>query len=143
MVVLVGLLFLVFDVFEAAGFDVDDEVPAFVVSKGNPVEAHFPAVEVAVDVDGGVGEAFFDEVVAGGDGDAPVGCEVGVGGDGEGLDDVVFVVVLGGDIGVDVAEGVVEGDVPGHGEIGIGADEQSGVVVVGGLHDGSHDLLAM
>ena len=48
---MVGLLFLVFDVFEAAGFDVDDEVPAFVVAEGYPVEAHFPAVKVAVDVE--------------------------------------------------------------------------------------------
>ena len=79
MVVLVGALFLVFDVFEAAGFDVDLEVPAFVVAEGHPVEAHFPAVEVAVDVDGGVGEAFVDEVVAGGDGHAPVLGDVGVG----------------------------------------------------------------
>lgn len=82
MVVLVGLLFLVFDVLEAAGFDVDLEVPAFVVAEGDPVEAHFPAVEVAVDVDRSVGEPFVDEVVACGDGDSPVGCEVGVGGEG-------------------------------------------------------------
>ena len=131
MVVLVGLLFLVFDVFEAAGFDVDYEVPAFVESEGNPVEAHFPAVEVAVDVDGGVGEAFVDEVVAGGEGDAPVGSEFEVGRQAEGLDDVFFVVVLSGDKGVDVAEGVVERDVPGHGEVGVSAHEEGGVVVVG------------
>ena len=131
MVVLVGLLFLVFDVFEAAGFDVDYEVPAFVVSEGNPVEAHLPAVEVAVDVDGGVGDAFFDKVVAGGDGDAPVLGNVGVGGDAKGLDDVFFEVVLSGNVGAYVAEGVVEGEVPGHGEVGVGAHEQCGVVVIG------------
>lgn len=79
MVVLVGLLFGVFYVFEAAGLDVDLEVPAFVEAEGDPVEAHFPAVKVAVDVDGGVGEAFVDEVVAGGEGDAPVGSEFEVG----------------------------------------------------------------
>jgi len=58
------------------------------------------------------------------------------------LDDVFFVVVLSGDKGVDVAEGVVERDVPGHGEVGVGAHEEGGVVVVGRLHDGCHDLFA-
>ena len=106
MIVEVGLAFFVFDVFEAVGLDVDLEVPAFVVAEGYPVEAHFPAVEVAVDVDGGVGHAFVDKVVAGGDGDAPVGGEVDVAGDAEGLDDVVFEVVLCGYVAADVAEGV-------------------------------------
>ena len=142
MIVLVGLLFLVFDVFEAVGFDVDDEVPAFVVTEGYPVEAHFPAVEVAVEVDGGVGETFVDEVVASGDGDTPVWGDFGVGGDAEGLDDVVFEVVLCSDIGADVAEGVVERYVPGHGEVGIGTHEEGGIVVVGRLHDGCHYLFA-
>ena len=51
MVVLIGLLLGVFDILEAAGLDVDLEIPAFVVAEGDPVEAHLPAMEVAVDVE--------------------------------------------------------------------------------------------
>ena len=59
------------------------------------------------------------------------------------MDDFVFEVVLCGDVGADVAEGVVEGYVPRHGEVGVGTHEEGRVVVVGGLHDGGYDLLAL
>ena len=142
MVVEVGLALFVFDVFEGGCLDVDLEVPALVVAEGNPVEAHFPAVEVAVDVDGGVGHAVVDEVVAGGDGYAPVGCEAEAAGEAEGLDDVVLEVILCGIVFADVAEGVVGREIPGEGEVGVGAHEECGVVVVGRLHDGGDNLFA-
>ena len=66
------LAFLVLHVVEGGGLDVDLEEPAAVVAEGHPGEAHLPAVEVAVDVDGGVGPTLIDEVVACGGGDTPV-----------------------------------------------------------------------
>ena len=143
MVRLVGLLLGVFDTLEAAGLDVDLEVPTLVEAKGDPVETHLPAMEVAVDVDGRVGHALVDEVVAGGDCHLPLGGDVDIAGKAERLDDVVVEIVLRSHIGADIAEGVAEGDVPRHGEIGIGAHQKGRIVVVGRLHDGGHNLLAL
>ena len=142
LVVLVGLLFGVFDIFEAACLDVDLEVPAFVVAERHPVEAHLPAMEVSVDVERGVGKAFVDEVVACGNDYLPIGGEVDVAGDTEGLNHLFFEVKLRCDVGADIAEGVIKRDVPRHGKVGIRAHHQGGVVIEWGLQYGWDNLLA-
>ena len=133
MVLEVALALLVLDVAQGVGRDVDLERPAAVVAEGDPREAHLPAVEVTVDVDGGVGHAVVDEVVAGGHGELPVGCEAEVAAEADALDGLALEVALTGDIGADVAEGVADADVPGYAEIDIAAHEHGGAVVVGGL----------
>ena len=142
LVVEIGLAFFVFHVAEGVGFDIDLEKPALVVAEGHPAEAHLPAMEVAVDVDGGVGHALVDEIVAGGHGDFPVFGEADVAGEAEALDGLVLEGHLAGDEGVDVAEGVADGEVPGHREIDVAAGHEDGVVVVGRLKQMAHGLAA-
>ena len=71
------------------GFHVDGEIPALVVADGDPVESHFPTVEVAIDVQRGVGESVVGEVPAGGEGDFPLLGEAYVAAYCQGLHDLV------------------------------------------------------
>ena len=43
-------------------------------------------------------------------------------------------------VGADIAQRVVQRDVPRHREVGVGAHHQCRAVVVGSLHDGSYNL---
>ena len=51
-------LFIPFQVFEHIGFYVDGEIPALSETKRYPVETHFPAVQIAVNIEGGIGKVF-------------------------------------------------------------------------------------
>lgn len=71
LIVTIVLLLRQFQVLQGLGLYVDGEVPALVVADRNPAEAHFPAVEVAVDVDGSVGKSVIGEVPTRVEGDFP------------------------------------------------------------------------
>ena len=60
-------------VLQGLGLHVDGEVPALVAADGDPVEAHLPAVQVAVDAEVGVGDVVVHEIPAGREGDFPFG----------------------------------------------------------------------
>ena len=52
---------------QGCGLHVEGELPALAVADGNPVEAHLPAVHVAVDVYRRVGQRLLHEIVARGE----------------------------------------------------------------------------
>ena len=54
LIIPIVLLLLIFQVFQGLCLHVDGEVPALVAADRNPVEAHLPAVQVAVDTEVGV-----------------------------------------------------------------------------------------
>jgi hypothetical protein len=39
-----------FQILQNAGFHLDEKIPAFVIANGDPVEAHFPAVQIAINI---------------------------------------------------------------------------------------------
>ena len=90
------------------GFHVDREAETAPVAEGYPVESHLPAVQVAVDVNRGVGELFLLEVVARRETDFPLFGDVEVAADIQGLHDFAgmrpFRIFVG-----DVVERVVDG----------------------------------
>ena len=55
-------LLLILQVLQGLRLHVDGEVPALVAADGDPVEAHLPTMQVAVDTDVGVGDVVFHEV---------------------------------------------------------------------------------
>ena len=78
LIISIILLFLILQVLQGLRFHVDGEVPALVAADGNPVEAHLPAVQIAVDADVGVSDIVVDEVPTGGEGDLPFGGDIDV-----------------------------------------------------------------
>ena len=54
LIIPIILLLLILQVLQRLRFHIDGEVPALVAADRNPVEAHLPAVQVAVDTEVGV-----------------------------------------------------------------------------------------
>ena len=62
LIIPIILLLLILQVLQRLRFHIDGEVPALVAADRNPIEAHLPAVQVAVDTEVGVGNLVVDEV---------------------------------------------------------------------------------
>ena len=89
LIITVVLLLLILQVLQGLGLHIDGEVPALVAADGNPIEAHLPAVQVAVDAEVGVRQAVVGEVPAGGEGELPLGRDADIAVDVQGLHDAV------------------------------------------------------
>ena len=62
LIVAVVLLLFILQIFQGLCLHVDGEVPALVAADGDPVEAHLPAMQVAIDADVGLGDVVVDKV---------------------------------------------------------------------------------
>ena len=73
--------FLVFQVFQDSGFDVDLEGVALVEPDGYPGESHFPAVQVPVDIHRCIGKFVRLEIVPRAESDLPFWCQAQITGE--------------------------------------------------------------
>ena len=72
------LLLLILQVLQRLGFHIDGEIPALVAADRNPVEAHLPAVEVAVNTEVCIGKLVVDKVPTCREGHLPLGCDANI-----------------------------------------------------------------
>jgi len=92
LIITIILLLLILQILQRLSLHVDGEVPALVTANRNPVEAHLPAVQVAVDADVGIGDVVVDEVPTGREGEFPLGRDADVAVEADGV-----YVCVGGD----------------------------------------------
>ena len=73
LIIAIILLLRILQVLQGLGLHVDGEVPALVAADRNPIEAHLPAVQVAVNTEVGVGKFVVDEIPTRREGHFPLG----------------------------------------------------------------------
>ena len=78
LIITIILLLLILRVLQGLSLHVDGEVPALVAANRNPVEAHLPAVQVAVNAKVSVGDFVVHEIPTRREGHLPLWCDADI-----------------------------------------------------------------